>query len=114
MTTINRYYLKYGTEGLNDLAVRANTKLSYLQQLNYVLTKEPSLKLAKRLVEHSAGELTLEGLANPEKLLIREARARAEKAKALEEKEKARAEKAKSRGSRVKQRDAKAASRCTL
>ena len=73
--TLNQYYLKYGTKGLELLAERSVTKLSYLKQLNYVVKKMPSLELAKRLVAQSDGELTLDGLANPVKVLVRDAKA---------------------------------------
>lgn len=72
--TINDYFVRYGTKGLQGLADRAGTKLSYLLQLNYSPSKRPSITMASRLVEASGGELTLEGLANPKKVLVREAR----------------------------------------
>lgn len=75
MSTINAYFLAHGTEGLRTLAQKAGTKLSYLLQLNYMPTKRPSVAMAQRLIEASDGELTLEGLANPQKRLVREVRA---------------------------------------
>lgn len=74
MGTINEYFIKHGTAGLRALAEKAGTKPSYLLQLNYMPSKRPSIDLAQRLVEASDGELTFEGLANPQKRLAREAR----------------------------------------
>lgn len=72
--TLNDYFITHGTKGLRDLALKAGTKLSYLLQLNYTPTKRPSMEMASRLVDASGGVLTLEGLANPKKILVREAR----------------------------------------
>lgn len=72
--TLNDYFIKHGTKGLRELAEKAGTKLSYLLQLNYSTGKRPSIQMAQRLVEASGGALTLEGLANPQKNLVREAR----------------------------------------
>lgn len=72
--TINDYFAKFGTKGLRELAARSGTKLSYLLQLNYVETKRPSMQMAVRLIEASDGLLTLDGLANPQKITIRERR----------------------------------------
>ncbi len=72
--TLNDYFMRHGTKGLRDLAEKAGTKLSYLLQLNYSTDKRPSIQMASRLVEASNGALTLEGLANPKKVLVREGR----------------------------------------
>ena len=72
--TLNDYFIKHGTKGLRELAEKAGTKLSYLLQLNYSTGKRPSIQMAQRLVDASGGALTLEGLANPKKSLVREAR----------------------------------------
>lgn len=72
--TLNEYFIKHGTQGLRDLAEKAGTKLSYLLQLNYSTGKRPSIPMALKLVEASDGALTLDGLANPQKNLVRVAR----------------------------------------
>lgn len=72
--TLNDYFIQYGTSGLRELADKAGTKLSYLLQLNYTPAKRPSIQMASRLVEASGGKLTLEGLANPKKVLVRDAK----------------------------------------
>jgi len=74
MGTINDFFIKHGTEGFRRLAERAGTKVSYLLQLNYMPSKVPSVRMAQRLIAASDGELTLEGLANPQKRLAREVR----------------------------------------
>jgi hypothetical protein len=70
MATLNDYFQKHRTEGLRILADKAGTKLSYLQQLNYDPRKRPSMERAKAIVAASNGEITLDGLANPEKRLV--------------------------------------------
>lgn len=72
--TLNEYFHEYGRPGLVSLAQKTGTKLSYLLQLNYVTEKRPSLDLAQRLIDASGGKLTLEGLSNPKKVLIRATR----------------------------------------
>lgn len=72
--TLNEYFIQHGTKGLRELASKAGTKLSYLLQLNYTPTKRPSIPMALKLVDASDGVLTLEGLANPQKTLVRDAR----------------------------------------
>lgn len=72
--TLNDYFIKYGTAGLRALAKEAGTTVGYLLQLNYRPEKLPSIQMASRLVAASNGQLTLEGLANPQKVLAREAR----------------------------------------
>jgi hypothetical protein len=78
MGTINDYLLKYGQAGFARLAKRAGTKVSYLNQLNYDTNKRPSMEMAQRLVKASGGEITLDGLANPKKRLVREVQKEAE------------------------------------
>ena len=72
--TINEYFIRHRTDGLRRLADRAQTKLSYLLQLNYTPTKLPSIKMAKRLIDASDGELSFDGLLNPTKTLIRDSK----------------------------------------
>lgn len=71
MSTLNAYFLKHGKAGLRHLAAKTGAKVGYLQQLNYVTRKKPGKKLALKLVEASNGEITLEGLDNPVKVLKR-------------------------------------------
>lgn len=73
MSTLNDYFLRHGTEGLRGLADRAGTKLSYLLQLNYSTEKRPSMLMAQRIAAASNGEITLDGLANPKKELVKRA-----------------------------------------
>lgn len=75
--TLNEYYLKHGTDGLNGLVERCKvpTKLSYIQQLIYSPKKRPSTQMAAALIEASNNELTLTGLANPVKVLQRDLKA---------------------------------------
>lgn len=67
--TLNDYYLKFGTAGLQRLADKAGTKLSYMKQLIYDPDKQPSMNMAKKLIEASGNELTYSELANPVKKL---------------------------------------------
>lgn len=69
---INDYYIKYGMAGLEKLAEKAGTKLSYLKQLVYTTNKRPSIEMAERLVKASGGKLTYRDLANPVKRLPRD------------------------------------------
>lgn len=66
MATLNEYFRRHRTKGFEELARKSGTKLSYLLQLNYNPDrKRPSIDLATKLIEASNGELTYEGLANP-------------------------------------------------
>lgn len=78
--TLNDYFILHGTKGLRALADAADTKLSYLLQLNHNPEKRPSMEMAQRLVDASMrlhgpdGALTYDGLAKPKKVLVRDAR----------------------------------------
>jgi len=69
--TINEFYRKYRRKGLRDLAIRTGTTDTYLMQLNYDVSKRPSVDLALRLIRESQGEITLEGICNPKKILMK-------------------------------------------
>lgn len=69
--TLNAYFLRHGRAGLRALALATGARFGYLQQLNYVTRKKPSMALALKLVAASGGEITLDGLANPVKVLKR-------------------------------------------
>lgn len=83
--TLNEFFIRHGSSGFEKLAEKAGTKVSYLQQLNYLPEKKrPSMAMAQKLVDASVelnrddpamSVLTFDGLANPKKVLVREARA---------------------------------------
>jgi len=63
--TLAEYQAIYGTKGLIKLAEGAGTKLSYIRQLICTKGKQPSAKMALRLIRASGDKLTLEGLVFP-------------------------------------------------
>ena len=71
---LQEYLVKYGTQRLVCLAILAGVSPGHILNLAYTVNsghdpvKTPSMKLARKLVILSLGELTMEGLANPVKV----------------------------------------------
>ena len=69
--TLQEYVLKYGTPRLIALSILCDTEYSYMNNLLYTINsghtppKRPSLKLAKKMIDVTFGELTLDDLLNP-------------------------------------------------
>lgn len=67
--TITHFYRTHGQKGLRELANSVGTTEGYLVQLSYNPKKRPSVGLAKKLIDASGGEITLDGICNPIKTL---------------------------------------------
>ena len=71
---LQEYLVKYGTQRLVCLAILADVSPGHILNLAYTVNsdhkpvKTPSMKLARKLVILSCGELTIDGLANPLKI----------------------------------------------